>query len=58
MAREQLMNAKKKELVTGMRAAGIEVEDGPMKLLGYYPPFAPRWIRLQEVLLPVKDASE
>ena len=58
MAREQLMNAKKKELVTAMRAAGIEVEDAPMKLLGYYPPFAPRWIRLQELLLPVKDASE
>lgn len=41
-----------------MRAAGIELEEGPMKLLGYYPPFAPRWIRLQEILLPVRDASK
>ena len=34
----------------------IEIEaDAPIKLLGYYPPFAPRWIRLQELLLPVKE---
>ena len=33
----------------------VEIEaDAPVKLLGYYPPFAPRWIRLQELLLPVK----
>ncbi len=57
-AREQLINAKKEELVSVMKAAGVDVEDGPMKLLGYYPPFAPRWIRLQEILLPVKKASE
>ena len=44
--------------MSAMRAAGTEVEDAPMKLLGYYPPFAPRWIRLQEILLPVKHASE
>ncbi len=57
-AREQLINAKKEELISVMKAAGVDVEDGPMKLLGYYPPFAPRWIRLQEILLPVKKASE
>ena len=34
----------------------FEIEAGaPIKLLGYYPPFAPRWIRLQELLLPVKE---
>ncbi|CAL5219370.1 g1190 [Coccomyxa viridis] len=57
-AREQLINAKKEELISVMKAAGIDIEDGPKKLLGYYPPFAPRWIRLQEILLPVKKASE
>ena len=57
-AREQLINAKKEELISVMKEAGVEVEEGPMKLLGYYPPFAPRWIRLQEILLPVNKAPE
>jgi len=57
-ARDQLIDAKKKELIAELKGAGIEVEaEAPMKLLGYYPPFAPRWIRLQEILLPVKNVD-
>ena len=43
--------------MAAIEEAGLkaEIEAGaPIKLLGYYPPFAPRWIRLQELLLPVK----
>ncbi len=52
-----MTDAKKQELVAAVERADakIEIETGaPVKLLGYYPPFAPRWIRLQELLLPVK----
>lgn len=57
-ARDQLILAKKEELIAELKGAGIEVEaEAPMKLLGYYPPFAPRWIRLQEILLPVKNVD-
>lgn len=58
MARKQLMDAKKEELVAALKNANVEVEsNAPVKLLGYYPPFAPSWIRLQEVLLPIKDSE-
>ncbi len=49
------MEAKKQELLMALKEAGIEVEGCSPKLMQYYPPFAPRFIRLQDLLLPVKD---
>ena len=38
--------------------ANIPVEeDAPVRVYQYYPPFAPGWLRLNEVLLPVRAAE-
>lgn len=52
---EHIVEAKKQELLLALKVAGIEVEDCSPKLMQYYPPFAPRFIRLQDLLLPVKE---
>jgi len=53
---EEVVEAKKQELLTALKEAGIVAEEGASpKLNQYYPPFAPRFIRLQDVLLPVKE---
>ncbi len=49
------MESKNQELLSALKEAGIEVEDASPKLAQYYPPFAPRFIRLQDLLLPIKD---
>lgn len=49
------MESKKEELLSALKEAGIHVEDASPKLAQYYPPFAPRFIRLQDLLLPVKE---
>ena len=54
LPREELVAEKKRELVAELETAGVEVQrDVTTRLLQYYPPFAPRWLRLQDVLLPV-----
>ena len=52
---ECLVESKKEELLLALKEAGIDAEDAKPKLAQYYPPFAPRFIRLQDLLLPVKE---
>jgi len=57
--REDLTDKKKQELVAALKKADIDVKSSsPVTLNQFYPPFAPRFIRLQELLLPVEDSSE
>ena len=47
--------SKRQELVADLQAAGITVDEAAdSRLYQYYPPFAPTFIRLQDVLLPVE----
>ena len=52
---ERIVESKKQELLSALKEAGIEVEDASPKLAQCYPPFAPRFICLQVLLLPIKD---
>ena len=59
LPREDLTDKKKQELVAALKKAQIDVKSSsPVTLNQFHPPFAPRFIRLQELLLPVKDTSE
>jgi SOUL heme-binding protein len=50
---------KRLELEAALRQSGIEVEpEAHVKLLQYYPPFAPGWIRLNELLLDVDEPPD
>lgn len=50
------MEQKKQELLAALEGTGINVDaSASPKLNQYYPPFAPRFIRLQDLLLPIKD---
>ena len=52
------MKQKRAELEEELQARGITVVPGAdTKLYQYYPPFAPFWLRLQDVLLPVEASS-
>ncbi|KAK9846423.1 hypothetical protein WJX81_003525 [Elliptochloris bilobata] len=51
---DDLVATKRKELEAVLQEAGVHVNpSAKTKLYQYYPPFAPRWVRLQDVLLPV-----
>jgi hypothetical protein len=51
-----MVDAKKAELLEELGRAGIKADSSASpQLLQYYPPFAPRYIRLQEVALPVQE---
>jgi hypothetical protein len=51
-----VVEQKKQELLSALEGTGILVNaDASPKLQQYYPPFAPRFIRLQDLLLPVSD---
>lgn len=59
LPREDLTDKKKQELVAALKEADIDVKSSsPVTLNQFHPPFAPRFIRLQELLLPVEDSSE
>ncbi|MCJ1422690.1 hypothetical protein MMC29_000570 [Sticta canariensis] len=52
---QAVVASKREELADALKAAGIKVdESADSKLYQYYPPFAPTFIRLQDVLLPVE----
>lgn len=50
---QELMEAKAAELKAALSAAGIQAS-GKVHLWQYHPPFAPSWMRLNEVLLEVQ----
>lgn len=52
--REKEVEQKRQELVEQLKKHDITVDsNAPVKVYQYYPPFAPGWIRLNEVLLPI-----
>ena len=52
---EAVITAKRSELEAVLKRAGISVPHGSRsRLYEYYPPFAPSWLRLHDVLLPVE----
>ncbi len=55
--REAEVEAKKQELLAVIKTSGLKATPGQTThVWQYYPPFAPNWLRLNEVLLPVDDA--
>lgn len=40
-----------------LKEAGLEPEGEEVLLYQYHPPFAPGWMRLNEVLLPVRQLA-
>lgn len=52
---EEEVQQKKQKLISVLKQHDVTVkESSSTHLWQYYPPFAPNWIRLQEVLLPVE----
>ena len=50
------MEKKKTELEAVLAKHGLDVvENASTRVWQYYPPFAPNFLKLHEVLLPVKD---
>lgn len=50
---------KKQKLLAALKQHDVTAEDTDKSYLWqYYPPFAPSWIRLQEVLVPVEAPSD
>ena len=55
--REAEVDARKLELLAVLKGSGLKATPGQTThVWQYYPPFAPNWMRLNEVLLPVEDA--
>ena len=53
---EAMVDAKKAELIAEASKHGVSVDaSASPQLLQYYPPFAPSWVRLQDVALPVQE---
>lgn len=53
--REAAVEKKKTELEAVLVKHGLEIPaDAPTLVWQYYPPFAPNFLKLHEVLLPVK----
>lgn len=51
-----MVDAKKAELIAEASKHGVSVDaSASPQLLQYYPPFAPSWVRLQDVALPVQE---
>lgn len=56
---EEEVQDKKDKLVAILKQHDITVKDTTSThLWQYYPPFAPNWLRLQEVLLPIEVDGE
>ena len=56
---EEEVQDKKSKLVAVLKQHDITVKDTTSThLWQYYPPFAPNWLRLQEVLLPIEVDGE
>jgi hypothetical protein len=53
---QQSMEAKGAELRSALQTAGMRPQ-GPLHLWQYHPPFAPSWMRRNEVLLEVSNES-
>ena len=54
--REEAVEKKKTELEAVLAKHRLEVvENASTRVWQYYPPFAPNFLKLHEVLLPVKD---
>lgn len=52
---EEEVQQKKQKLISILKQHDVTVkESSTTHLWQYYPPFAPNWLRLQEVLLPVE----
>ena len=52
---ETVVASKRKELIAALKEAGLQVdESADSRLYQYYPPFAPTFIRLQDICIPVK----
>ena len=52
---EEEVQQKKQKLISILKQHDVTMkESSSTHLWQYYPPFAPNWIRLQEVLLPVE----
>lgn len=55
---EEEVQAKKDKLASILKQHDITVKDmSSTHLWQYYPPFAPNWLRLQEVLLPIEAGN-
>jgi hypothetical protein len=56
---EEQVQDKKDKLAAILKQHDITVKDTTSThLWQYYPPFAPNWLRLQEVLLPIEVDGE
>ena len=52
---QEVVDQKKQQLLSVLKQHDISVTDSSnTRLWQYYPPFAPSWIRLNEVLLPIE----
>jgi len=52
--REAAVEEKKTELLALVAENGLELmPDAPTRVWQYYPPFAPNFLKLHEVLLPI-----
>ena len=55
---EEEVQQKKQKLISILKQHDVTVkESSSTHLWQYYPPFAPNWLRLQEVLLPIEFES-
>ena len=56
--REAQVEDKKMELMGVLKSSGLRPTPGQTThVWQYYPPFAPNWMRLNEVLLAIEDAK-
>lgn len=54
---QEVVDQKKQQLLSVLKQHDVSVTDtSNTRLWQYYPPFAPSWLRLNEVLLPI-DAN-
>ena len=52
---EEEVQQKKQKLISILKQHDVTLkESSSTHLWQYYPPFAPNWLRLQEVLLPIE----
>ena len=53
---QEAIDQKKQQLLSVLKQHDITVTDtSSTRLWQYYPPFAPGWLRLNEVLLPIES---
>ncbi|GAB4823358.1 hypothetical protein N2152v2_010404 [Parachlorella kessleri] len=56
--RENTVEQYKRRLLDLLEEAGLEPKGDEVFLYQYHPPFAPGWMRENEVLLPVKESDQ